>query len=203
MTPLIWILLFVLLFCIPFIRFCIRVFLLKWKITGFCQKKGYEICWHRDPFPSALFPQEGYDFFVKTPQRSYEVKLLSARHRLREYCFINESQISVNRKISFNLIARGRGLKGMGILNSVDFGLSSKMIPIDLQTEARSGAEKILLFYPIAKDVTWIAHGGGKKYLGNGDLFFKDFRMLSRSAFLEELSSPGKYLRKVNPWEKY
>ena len=38
---------------------------------------------------------------------------------------------------------------------------------------------------------------------GNGDLFYKDFRMFSRSAFFEELESQGKYLRKVNPWEKY
>jgi hypothetical protein len=91
----------------------------------------------------------------------------------------------------------------MGILNSVDFGLSAKNLPVDFPEASKDGAEKILLFYPISKDVTWISAGGGKKYLGNGDLFYHDFRMLSRSAFLEELDSPGKYLRRVNAWEKY
>ncbi len=187
----------------PFLRFCLRLFFLKGKINRFCKKKGYEVSWNRDPFPSAMSPQKGFDFSVKTPQHCYRVKLFAARHRFREYCFINESEVAVYRKISFNLIARGRGLRGMGLFNSVDFGLMAKNLPLDLPEDGTEGAQKILLFYPIAKDVTWISNGGSKKYLGNGDLFYKGFRMMSRSAFMEELSSPGKYLRSVKSWEEY
>lgn len=180
-----------------------KLILLKGKLDRGCKKCGAEITWHRNPFPSALSPQTGFDFTVKAGERVYRVLLLAARNRFSEYRFVSSKEVVVNKKFSINLIARGRGLRGMGIHNTVDFGLSTKSIPVDLTVEAKKGEEKILLFYPVAKDVTWIAPGKGKIFLGSGDLLYEDFRLFTRSAFLEEIASPGKFLRRVNPWEEY
>lgn len=180
-----------------------KLILLKGKLNRCCKKNGAEITWHRNPFPSALSPQTGFDFTVKAGERVYRVMLMAARNRYSEYRFVSPKEVVINKKFSINLIARGRGLRGMGIHNTVDFGLSTKSLPVDLTVEAAEGEEKILLFYPVSKDVTWIAPGKGNTFLGSGDLFFHDFRLFTRSAFLEELASPGKYLRTVNPWEKY
>ena len=180
-----------------------KLILLKGKLERHCQKNGAEITWYRKPFPSALSPKAGFDFSVKAGGRVYQVLLLAARNRYSEYRFVSPNEVVINKKFSINLIARGRGLRGMGIHNTVDFGLSTKSLSVDLNAEAKNGEEKILLFYPVSKDVTWIAPGKGQAFLGSGDLFYNDFRLFTRSAFLEELSSPGKYLRRVNPWEKY
>lgn len=180
-----------------------KLILLKGKLDRGCKKCGAEITWHRNPFPSALSPQTGFDFTVKAGERVYRVLLLAARNRFSEYRFVSSKEVVVNKKFSINLIARGRGLRGMGIHNTVDFGLSTKSIPVDLTVAAKKGEEKILLFYPVAKDVTWIAPGKGKIFLGSGDLLYEDFRLFTRSAFLEEIASPGKFLRRVNPWEEY
>lgn len=180
-----------------------KLILLKGKLNRCCKKNGAEITWHRNPFPAALSPQTGFDFTVKAGKRVYQVLLLAARNRFSEYRFVSSKEVVVNKKFSINLIARGRGLRGMGIHNTVDFGLTTKSIPVDLTVEAENGEEKILLFYPVAKDVTWIAPGKGKIFLGSGDLLYEDFRLFTRSAFLEEIASPGKYLRRVNPWEEY
>ena len=188
---------------VPFLIRCLKLIFLKGKIERQCKKSGALLFWHRNPFPSALKPQTGFDFTVKAGDRVYRVMLLSARNRFSEYRFVSPTEIVINKKFSINLIARGRGLRGMGIHNTVDFGLSTKSLPVDLTIEAEKGEEKILLFYPVSKDVTWIAPGKGQTFLGSGDLFYHDFRLFTRSAFLEEIASPGKYLRRVNPWEKY
>lgn len=195
--------LFAFLLFLPLLIRSIKLILLKGKLERGCKKCGAEIIWHRNPFPSALSPQKGFDFTVKAGDRVYRVLLLAARNRFSEYRFVSPEEVVINKKFSISLIARGRGLRGMGIHNTVDFGLSTKSLPVDLTVEAETGEEKILLFYPVAKDVTWIAPGKGKVFLGSGDLFYHDFRLFTRSAFLQEIASPGKYLRKVNPWEKY
>ncbi len=187
----------------PFFLRCVKLILLKGKLERKCQKVGAELTWHRAPFPSALSPQSGFDFTAKAGDRVYRVMLLAARNRFSEYRFVSPKEIVINKKMSINLIARGRGLRGMGIHNTVDFGLTTKSLPIDLTVEANKGEEKILLFYPVSKDVTWIAPGKGKVFLGSGDLFYNDFRLFTRSAFLEEMATPGKYLRRVNPWQEY
>ncbi|MBQ3074723.1 MAG: hypothetical protein IJC26_01530 [Clostridia bacterium] len=195
--------LFVFLASLPLLVRSGKLILLKSKLDHRCKKNGAEIIWHRNPFPSALTPQTGFDFTVKAGERIYRVVLLAARNRFTEYRFVSANEVVINKKLSINLIARGRGLRGMGIHNTVDFGLSTKSLPVDLTVEAEKGEEKILLFYPVSKDVTWIAPGKGKVFLGSGDLLYGDFRLFTRSAFLEELASPGKYLRRVNPWEEY
>ena len=195
--------LFAFLLLLPLLLRSAKLILLKGKLSRGCRKNGAEIIWHRNPFPSALSPQTGFDFTVKAGDRVYRVMLLAARNRFCEYRFVSPEEVVINKKFSINLIARGRGLRGMGIHNTVDFGLSTKSLPVDLTAETEKGEEKVLLFYPVSKDVTWIAPGKGKVFLGSGDLLYHDFRLFTRSAFLEEIASPGKYLRRVNPWEEY
>ena len=187
----------------PFLIRCVKLILLKGKMERQCKKSGAEILWHRNPFPSALKSQTGFDCTIKAGGRVYRVMLLAARNRFSEYRFVSPTEVVINKKFSINLIARGRGLRGMGIHNTVDFGLSTRSLPVDLTAEAEKGEEKILLFYPVSKDVTWVAPGKGQTYLGSGDLFYHDFRLFTRSAFFDEIASPGRYLRTVNPWEKY
>jgi len=195
--------LFAVLLILPLVIRSLKLVLLKGKMNRCCKKNGAEITWHRAPFPSALSPQSGFDFTVKSGDRTYRVQLLAARNRYSEYRFVSPEEVVINKKFSINLIARGRGLRGMGIHNTVDFGLSTKSLPVDLSAKTEKGEEKVLLFYPVSKDVTWIAPGKGKVFLGSGDLFYNGFRLFTRSAFLEEIASPGKYLRTVNPWEEY
>lgn len=195
--------LFAVLLLLPMIVCSVKLIILKSKLDRKCKKIGAEIVWHRKPFSSAFSPPSGFDFTVKAGGRVYRVLLLAARNRFTEYRFVSPKEVVINKKFSINLIARGRGLRGMGIHNTIDFGLSTKSLPVDLTVEAEKNEEKILLFYPVSKDVTWIAPGKGQTFLGSGDLFYHDFRLFTRSAFLEEIASPGKYLRRVNPWENY
>ena len=189
-----------LLIFIPELVLRFKLFRLKGKLERFCKKMGHTLTWHRTPLESLRMPKEGFDFEIDTGNRRYHVLLMSAKHKLREYSFLSAEELAVYRKISFNLIARGRGLRGMGILNSVDFGLSTKTLPISLKGEAPSGEEKILLFYPVPKDVTCI-RGTKKRFIGNGDELLNGYRFFTISAFLREAESGGLCRRKRNPWE--
>ena len=163
-----------LLFFLPKIVLFLKVCNLKKRVCGVCAKCGGQVTWCRTPYQILRSPRKDFDFKVQMGERKYHVLMISAPHRLREYSFLSPDELAVYRKISFHLIARGRGLRGMGILNSVDFGLNMRSFPISLEEKNAKNTEKILLFYPVSKDVTWFSPGKGEQYL-----------------------------RKVSPWEKY
>ncbi len=186
---------------IPALIVCLKRRILFWKLDRFCKKMEYEMVWNqKEPFWS-LSPKSGFDFSIRAEGKTYHVLLVSGRYRYSEYSFLSPTELAIFRKISLNLLSRGRGMRGMGRLNVVEFGLNRKSLTVDLESVVPKGENKILLFYPVAKDVTWIAPGKGKVYLGNGDLLFYDYRFFTRSGFFDELKSPGKHLRWKDPWK--
>lgn len=185
---------------IPELVLRFKLIRLKGKLERFCKKAGHTLTWHRTPLESKRLPKEGFDFEMDAGKRRYHVQLMSAKHRFREYSFLSAEELAIHRKISFNLIARGRGLRGMGILHSVDFGLSEKTLPISLKDEVPSGEEKILLIYPVPKDVTCI-RGTKKRFIGNGDELLNGYRFFTLSGFLRETENGDLCRRKRKPWE--
>ena len=158
-----------------------------------------KIIWHRSPLTAMGNPGKGFDFCVETQGKRYHVLLLSAHSRFREYCFVSPTELMVYRKLSVKGYRGGRFMRILDLPGLV----TVTPVPIDLEQKVPEEDEKILLFFPVARDVTWIAPGKGKQYLGTGDLMYNGYRLLTRSGFLEEIASPGKYLRRVNPWEAY
>jgi hypothetical protein len=179
-----------------------KLFRLKGKLEAFCKKAGHTLTWHRSPLEALRFPKEGFDFEIRTKKRHYHVLMMSAKHKLREYSFLSPEEVAIYRKISFNLIARGRGrLRGVGRLNSVDFGLFAQNRPVSLNGEVPEGEEKILLFYPVPKDVTCI-YGTKKRFVGNGDDLLNGYRLFTLSGFLRETENDALCRRKRKPWEE-
>ena len=185
---------------IPVLVLNFKLIRMKGKLERFCKKQGFHLLWHRTPVSALRAPREGFDFEIDAGKRHYHVLMLSAKHKLREYSFLSAEELAIYRKISFNLIARGRGLRGMGILNSVDFGLSTKTASVSLHGDVPEGGEKIVLFYPVSKDVSCI-RGTKKHFLGNGDEILNDYRLFTLSGFFRELERPETVYRKRNPWE--
>lgn len=183
----------------PYLRQCTRLLLLKRKLNRQCKRLGAEILWHRSPLTAMGKPGKGFDFCVSVQGKRYHVMLLSAHSRFREYCFVSPTELMIYRKLSVKGYHGGRFMRIFDLPGLV----TVTPVPIDLEQKVPEGDQKILLFFPVARDVTWIAPGKGKQYLGTGDLMYNRYRLLTRSGFLEEIESPGRYLRTVNPWEEY
>ncbi|MBR5295209.1 MAG: hypothetical protein IKU24_01310 [Clostridia bacterium] len=188
----------VLIFCFPRCMLFIKRFLFKKKIEKTCAKLGAQVIWYRNPLCKISKFQKGFDFTVQTAQKTYHVVLLSARYRHREYSFVSPTEMVIHRKIFFIIVGKKRRFSEM--LPQTLVG-TSKVRSIKLCEEVPKGEEKILLFYPVSAEVTWLSPGKGKRALGNGDLFWNGYRFFTRSGFFAEISSPGKYLRKIEPWE--
>ncbi len=198
------ILIFISLLFLPDWILRVKLLLLCPKLQRFCKKRGYDITWHRHPLSHSKTSGGTLLCSIDAKTKKYEVALMSSKYRLREYFFISKSELGIYRSVGGIWVrSRAKFLKGITPARFISFGTTYQTVDLKLDETIPENAERILLFYPIAKDVTWNAPGRGKQYLGNGDLLFCKYRLLSLSAFLEELASPGKYLRRVNPWEEY
>ncbi len=191
--------LIVLILFLPWAIFCGKLFLLKGKIQRFCEKMDYDIAWLTSPFSAAFYGKAGKICVIKAKEKIYHVTLLSARHRLREYSFVSPHEVTIYKKIILKVVGKRRRFAQM---EALPLATTFRSRTVSLTEAVPMGEEKVLLFYPVSKEVTWRSPGKGKKALGNGDLFWNGYRFFTRSGFLDELSSPGKYLRKVEPWEE-
>lgn len=195
---------FVLLLFLPDLILYGKLLSLRPKLQRFCKKRGYDITWHRHPLSQSKASSGSLLCCIDAKTRKYEVALMSSKYRLREYFFISKSELGIYRSIGGIWVrSRARFLKGITPARFISFGTTYQTVDLKLDETIPENTERILLFYPISKDVTWNAPGKGKQYLGNGDLLFCKYRLFSLSVFLEEIASPGKYLRRVNPWEEY
>lgn len=172
-------------------------FVLKRKLVRFCKKEGGELAWHRSPFGSVFSGQKGFDFSVRVKGKRYRVALLSARKRHREYSFISPDELLIHRKLKLLGVAGGRVRSR---INEINFGFTSTPVPIDLNGEDEEGWEKILLFYPVSRDVTCI-RGTKKHFVGNGDPLLNGYRFFTLTGLLREMESVGQERRKRMPWE--
>ncbi len=184
---------------LPWIIFGGKLFFLKGKLERFCEKMKYEIHWICHPFSAAFFGKMEKICVIKAGNKTYHVSLLSARHRLREYSFVSPRELIIHRKIILKVVGKRRRFAQ---LESLPLATTFRARSICLAEAVPMEEEKILLFYPVPKEVTWLSPGKGKRFLGNGDLFWNGYRFFTRSGFLDEISSPGKYLRTVQPWEE-
>lgn len=188
------------LFTLPYLVLSAKLLFFKGKLNGFCRKQGYGITWNYTPLSAWIYCRRGIHCMIRGREKIYHVTFLSAPHRLREYSFISPDEFLILRKIVVKIVGKTRRFAQLLDLPVVG---SCKSRSIDLNEAVPEGEEKVLLFYPVAKDVIWIAPGKGKNDLENGDLLYNNYRFFTRSAFLDELSSPGKYLRSPKPWEMY
>ena len=177
-----------------------KMFLLPYKLGRVCAEKGYEIVWKRKPIKALFMPSAGIDFSVKTGERVYHVDLVCAYRRNREYLFASPEKLVVNHLILTKIIGGKLSFRKMYLHPVVS---ASKERKISLLPEVNKGEEKVLLMYPVGRDVFWDSDTGAKRPLGNGDLLFYSYRFFTLSGFLDELLSPGKYLRTQTPWEWY
>ncbi len=182
----------------PWAVFGGKLFLLKRKLNRFCEKMDYDIAWLRSPFSAAFYGKTGKLCVIRAKNKTYHVTLFSARHRLREYSFVSPCEVVIHKKIILKVVGKKRRFAQM---EAMPLASTFRSRPVSLSEKVPMGEEKVLLFYPVSKEVTWLSPGKGKRYLGNGDCFWNGYRFFTRSGFLDELSSPGKYLRKVEPWE--
>ncbi|MBR3836930.1 MAG: hypothetical protein IKJ74_02180 [Clostridia bacterium] len=182
---------------IPALVVMIKRFFFARRLEKFCRKKGYALTWVR-PWHRSVFRQGmGYDFVMTARGKNYHVTQISARHRHREHLFQSPTEMVIRR------VFRLRGVRGGRVVSrmySIDLGVSEQSRPIDLTCPVPEGDEKLLLFYPVSRDVTCL-HQGGKTPVGNGDPILEGYRFLNRSAFFEEFSGEGRYLKKRNPWD--
>jgi len=183
----------------PWIIFGGKLFFLKGKLERFCEKMKYEIFWIRYPLSAAFFGRMEKICMIKAENKTYHISLLSARHRLREYSFISPRELIVHRKIILKVVGKRRRFAQM---ESLPLATTFQARSVCFTESVPIGEEKVLLLYPVPKEVTWLSPGKGKRYLGNGDLFWNGYRFFTRSGLFSELSSPGKYLRTVEPWEE-
>lgn len=169
---------------------------LMWKLWRLEKKHGAEVTWLRNPILSVFQGQKGFDFTCDYKGKRYFVTLLSTRHRHREHFFASPTELYVHRK--FRLL-RAAGGRVRARINEFHIDLGVKVLPIDLTAKAPEGAETVLLFYPVAKDVLGL-QGTRKVYLGNGDTVFGEYRLYTLSAFFDGLES-GLYKRKQKIWK--
>ncbi len=186
-------------FFILFFSYCRQIrkrLQLMWKLFCLQKKNGAEITWLRNPILTIFQGQKGFDFICKYKEKTYYVALLSTRHRHREHFFASPTELYVHRKLR---LFRAAGGRVRARINEFNLDLGSKIVPIDLTEKAPMGAETVLLFYPVAKDVLGL-QGTKKLYLGNGDVVFGEYRLYTLSAFLDGLES-GLYKRKQKIWK--
>ena len=191
-------LLIVLILFLPWVLFAGKLILLKGKLQRFCEKTGAEIAWLKNPFSAAFFGKAEKICVIKAKEKTYHVTLFSARHRLREYSFVSPREVVIHKKIILKVVGKKRRFAQM---EGLPIAASFRSRPLLLSEAVPIGEEKVFLFYPVPAEVTWLSPGKGKRPLGNGDLFWNDYRFFTRSGFFAEISSPGKYLRKIEPWE--
>lgn len=172
--------------------------LLKYKLDRFCRAEKGRITWYRSPFAGIFTGQKGFDFVLSLGEKRYEVFLVSARYRWREHCFVSPTEISIYRKLK--LFSRAGNVHLRRRFHSVNFGFTTRSLPIDLTAQAEEGAEKILLFYPVPKEVTRM-RGTNKLVVGNGDELYRKLWFFTLSAFLEEVRGEKTFRRHRNPWE--
>ncbi len=180
------------------ILFC-KVLSLPVKLNRVCREKGHEILWKNKPIKALFSPSAGFDFSVKTGERIYRVDLVCADRRNREYLFASPEKLVVNRLILTKIIGGRHSFRRMYLHPVVS---ASKQRRISLSPEKKEGEVKVLLMYPVGRDVAWDSDTGAKRTLGNGDLFFYSYRFFTLSGFLNELNDPGKYLREQKVWER-
>lgn len=169
---------------------------MMWKLFRLEKKAGAKVTWLRHPIFSVFQKQKGFDFICEYNKKMYYVSILSTRHRHREHFFASPTELYVHRKLR---LFRAAGGRVRARINEFNLDLGSKIVPIDLTQKAPEGAETVLLFYPVAKDVLGL-QGTKKVYLGNGDVVFGDYRLYTLSAFLDGLES-GLYKRKQKVWK--
>lgn len=172
-----------------------RLFLI-WKLLQLKKKHEAQVTWLRNPLLSVFQGQKGFDFICVYEGKTYYVSVLSTRHRHREHFFVSPTELYVHRK--FRLF-RAAGGRVRARINEFHIDLGAKTIPIDLTQKAPEGAETVLLFYPVAKDVLGL-QGTRKVYLGNGDVVFGEYRLYTLSAFFDGLEE-GLYKRKQRVWK--
>lgn len=185
------------LFCLGFFPYWLKRLSLQGKVERFCRKRGFEITWLRAPLESMKKKDCKFDFTVKTAEKTYHVAILSARHRYREHCFVSADTLQVNRAFKLGRMKKsGRNPKK----KNVNLAVFTKPFSIDLEATVPSEDYKIILFYPVAKEVT-ATRGGTKVYLDNGEEVFKYYYLFSLSAFLKQLTGEKNYIHKRKPWE--
>ena len=183
--------------CGNYHRLVLCRFLLKRKLARFCKKQGGELTWHRSPFGSVFSGQKGFDFSVLVKEKCYRVALLSARKRHREYSFISPHELLIYRKLKLLGVAGGRVRSR---INEINFGFTTTSVSIDLNGEDEEKTEKILLFYPVSRDVTCI-RGTKKHFVGNGDPLLNGYRFFTLTGLFREMENAGQGRRKRMPWE--
>ncbi len=187
----------IVLFCLSFFPYWLKRLSLKGKLERFCRKKGFEITWLRDPLESMKKKDCKFDFTVQTGEKKYHVAILSARYRYREHCFVSSDTLQVNRALKVGRMKKGgRNPKK----KSANLAVFTRPFQIDLEAQVPSEDVKIILFYPIAKEVTAV-RGGSKIYLDNGEEVYKFYYLLSLSAFFKQLTGEKNYIHKRKPWE--
>ena len=178
-----------------YLRLLWKRLILVYKLNKLSKEKNYTLEWFSNPFLSVFHSLQGFDFALRG-ERTYYVTLFSTRHRLREHFFASPTELYVSRKFRLFRAAGGRVISR---INEVPIDLGTKLISIDLTEKAPEGAETVLLFYPVARDVLGV-DGTKKIYLGNGDTVFGDYRLYTLSAFLEGVGGSGLYRRKKKIW---
>lgn len=194
----IWVGLILFLLLLPDLVVWGKLLLLRPRLNAFCKEKGYEITWHRAPFPWALRYHRGYDFTVTAGKAVYRVHLVAARRRNREYLFASAAHVVINRMILTKIVGGKLSWRRMDLHPVVS---ASRNRQISLFGDNVEGETKVLLLYPVARDVAWDSTNGGRRPLGSGDLFWNSYRFFTLSGLLDEMTSPGKYLRETKPWE--
>ena len=185
--------LFILFF--SYLRLLWKRLILVYKLNKLSKEKNYTLEWFSNPFLSVFHSLQGFDFALRG-ERTYYVTLFSTRHRLREHFFASPTELYVSRKFRLFRAAGGRVISR---INEVPIDLGTKFNPIDLTEKAPEGAETVLLFYPVARDVLGV-DGTKKIYLGNGDTVFGDYRLYTLTAFLDGIEGGGLYHRKKKIW---
>ncbi|MBR2850146.1 MAG: hypothetical protein IKB84_03820 [Clostridia bacterium] len=189
LVPLLW-------FGLPRVKVLWKRYRFQKKLKAFCQREMGELTWLRDPMESALHMDGKADFLLWHRGKCYRVAVFSCLHRYREHCFLSEERLAIHRKVTL----KAANLRQRVRMKEVSLGDFTRYLPLSLGEDQKEGEERILLFYPVPRELS--CHRGSKKiYLGNGDPVFGGYRLLTYTAFWEELSGQGLYLKKRNPWE--
>lgn len=187
----------IVLFCLSFFPYWFKRVTLKGKLERFSKKHGFELTWIRNPLDSMKKKDCKFDFEISALGKKYHVAILSARYRYREHCFVSAETLQVNRAFKLGRVkTRDRKPKK----KNVNLAIFTKPFQIDLTENVPSEEYKIILFYPIAKEVT-STRGGQKVYLDNGEEVFKFYYLFSLSAFFKQLTGEKNYIHKRKPWE--
>ena len=137
-------------------------------IRKVCDKMGYKCEITRSPFASFFCTSEHPDMFIRTPEKYYYIRIISALGR-RHFYFAGEGYCTHMKKAPILMLGSKRAMRsGNAVQDYMNFDEKFRMYPEPrLPKNARENVGYVMLFNPAPAEIH-VAEGRRSEVIGSG-----------------------------------